>query len=344
VTTGSGAQTYAGPAILAANTAIGSGINGDITFAGTLDGARTLTVGAGGQVRFLGAVGAATPLRGVTVSKATAVTVADAFALRGQGTGSRADGLVIRGGVNNVVFSDGYTGAGRTISGFSGSGIRLAGASAGSHFAGITSANNGTGLRVDAGSYAATSVTGCTFQNNRNTGVTLTNARGLALGTAAAGNSISANANWGVYASGNLTGTQVQNNTVDGNGRFGVFVNAATGLLLGGTAPNTGNRIVNTAAWGAYSRGVYATGNLAGTLVQGNTIRANGGDGVMLADARRITIGGPGAGAGNVIDANGGYGVDARGLCTGSLVQGNTITGNARGSITVRNAWGIRVV
>ena len=344
VTTGSGAQTYAGPAILAANTAIGSGINGDITFAGTLDGARTLTVGAGGQVRFLGAVGAATPLRGVTVSKATAVTVADAFALRGQGTGSRADGLVIRGGVNNIVFSDGYAGAGRTISGFSGSGIRLAGASAGSHFAGITSANNGTGLRVDAGSYAATSVTGCTFQNNRNTGVTLTNARGLALGTAAAGNIISANANWGIYASGNLSGTQVQNNAVDGNGRFGVFLNAATGLLLGGTAPNTGNRIVNTAAWGAYSRGVYATGNLAGTLVQGNTIRANGGDGVMLADARRITIGGPGAGAGNVIDTNGGYGVDARGLCTGSLVQGNTITGNARGSITVRNAWGIRVV
>lgn len=205
------------------------------------------------------------------------------------------------------------------------------------------SANNGTGLRVDAGAYAATVITACSFRDNLTAGVSLTNARGLALGTAAAGNSISANAGWGLYATGNLGGTQVQNNTLDSNGKFGVSLESASGLLLGGTGPNAGNRIVNAAAWGAYSTGVYATGTLAGTLVQGNTIRANGGNGVMLVNAQRITIGGPEAGAGNQIVANGGFGVAASGICTGSLVQGNTITGNARGTVNVRNARGIRV-
>jgi hypothetical protein len=344
VTTGSGAQTYAGPVVLAANTTLASGRDGDITFAHAVDGARTLTVSSGGLVRFLGAVGAATPLRGVTVAKAAGVRVADGFALRGAGVATKADGLTIAAGVNNVVFSDTYTGSGRMISGFGGSGIRLAGSSAGSRFAGITSTGNGTGLRVDAGSYATTSITGCSFRESMNAGVSLANARGLALGTAAAGNSISANAGWGLYASGTLSGTQVHNNSIDGNGKFGVYLEGATGLLLGGTAPNAGNRIVNTTAWGRYSTGVYATGNLFGTRVEGNTIRANGGNGVTLANAQRITIGGPGAGAGNLIDSNGGFGVSASGTCTGSLVQGNLITGNAFGTVNVRNAKGIRVV
>ena len=101
---------------------------------------------------------------------------------------------------------------------------------------------------------------------------------------------------------------------------------------------------MTAAAWTAYSTGVYATGNLAGTVVQGNTIRANGGNGVMLVNAQRITIGGPATGAGNIIDSNGGFGVIASGKCTGSLVQGNLITGNALGTVNVRNAKGIRVV
>jgi hypothetical protein len=280
----------------------------------------------------------------VTVAKAAGVRVADGFALRGAGVSTKADGLTVAAGVNNVVFSDTYTGSGRTISGFGGSGIRLAGSSAGSLFTGIASTGNGTGLRVDAGAYATTSITGCSFRESLNAGVSLANARGLALGTAAAGNSISANAGWGLYASGTLSGTQVHNNSIDGNGKFGVYLEGATGLLLGGTAPNVGNRIVNATAWGRYSTGVYATGNLSGTRVEGNTIRANGGNGVTLANAQRIMIGGPEAGAGNLIDANGGFGVSASGTCTGSLVQGNLITGNALGTVNVRNAKGIRVV
>jgi parallel beta-helix repeat protein len=255
-----------------------------------------------------------------------------------------ADGLTIAAGVNNVVFSSGYTGGGRTFSGFSGSGIRLAGSSASSRFSGITSTKNGTGLRIDAGTYSNTTISDSSFSGNTTAGISLANARGVAVGTTLAGNSLSGNGSWGLYATGTLTGTQVTNNTIDGHAKYGVYLQAAAGLQLGGTALNSGNRIVNTTAWGAYSTGVYATGNSNGTLIQGNTIRSNSGNGVMLVSATRITVGGAASGAGNLIASNGGYGITAGGTCTGSLIQGNVITGNARGAVDVRRAKGIRVV
>jgi parallel beta-helix repeat protein len=344
VTTAVGSQTYGGPVVLASSTTLASGPGGDITFSGRLDGPQTLTVSAGGRVGFTGAVGGLAPLRGVTISKAAGVTVSDGFALNGAGAPTKADGLTIAAGVNNVVFSSGYTGGGRTFSGFGGSGIRLAGSSASSRLSGITSSKNGTGLRIDAGTYTDTTVTDSSFSGNATAGVSLANARGVAVGTTLAGNSITGNGNWGLYATGTLTGTRVQNNTIEGNAKYGVYLQAAAGLRLGGTAPNSGNRIVNAAAWSAYSTGVYATGRSTDTLIQGNTIQSNTGNGVMLVSATRITVGGAASGAGNLIAANGGYGITAGGTCTGSLIQGNTITGNAFGTVNVRKAKGIRVV
>jgi hypothetical protein len=344
VTTSAGAQTYGGPVVLAANTSLASGSGGDITFSGRLDGPQTLAVSAGGRVGFAAAVGGVTPLRGVTISRASGVAVADAFALNGAGRQTKADGLTIAAGVNNVVFSSGYTGGGRTFSGFGGSGIRLAGSSASSRFSGITSTKNGTGLRVDAGTYTDTTITGSSFSGNTTAGISLANARGVAVGTTLAGNSLSGNGSWGLRATGNLTGTQVQNNTIEGNAKYGVFLQAAAGLQLGGTALNSGNRIVNATAWRAYATGVYATGASTGTRIQGNTIRSNSGNGVMLVNATRITVGGAATGAGNLIASNGGFGITAGGTCTGSLIQGNVITGNALGKVNVRNAKGIRVV
>jgi hypothetical protein len=344
VTTSAGAQTYGGPVVLAANTSLASGSGGDITFSGRLDGPQTLAVSAGGRVGFAAAVGGVTPLRGVTISRASGVAVADAFALNGAGGQTKANGLTIAAGVNNVVFSSGYTGGGRTFSGFGGSGIRLAGSSASSRFSGITSTKNGTGLRVDAGTYTDTTITGSSFSGNTTAGISLANARGVAVGTTLAGNSLSGNGSWGLRATGNLTGTQVQNNTIEGNAKYGVFLQAAAGLQLGGTALNSGNRIVNATAWRAYATGVYATGASTGTRIQGNTIRSNSGNGVMLVNATRITVGGAATGAGNLIASNGGFGITAGGTCTGSLIQGNVITGNALGTVNVRNAKGIRVV
>ncbi|NBW97271.1 MAG: hypothetical protein EBR28_11210 [Planctomycetia bacterium] len=143
------------------------------------------------------------------------------------------------------------------------------------------------------------------------------------------------------FGAGNYAGTRVQGNTFDANARYGVVLESATNLLLGGTTVGAGNRIINSTAWKAYSTGIQASGALAGTLVQGNTISGNAGNGVVLAAARGITIGGSAAGAGNAISTNGGFGLLASGASSGSLVQGNSVTGNRMGPMSVKAAKGL---
>jgi hypothetical protein len=115
-------------------------------------------------------------------------------------------------------------------------------------------------------------------------------------------------------------------------------LNAATGLLVGGLTANTGNRIINATAWGAYSVGIEATGKLTGTRLQGNIVTGNAGSGVVLTAAQGLTVGGPHPAARNVIQANLGNGLVATNACTGSLVQGNTISGNRAGDLNTKSA------
>ena len=289
VTVGAGAQTYAGPATLLAHTVLTAGAG--ISFSGTVDGAGSLSLAAGGAITFADAVGRATALKGLAVSRASSVAVNGAFHLNGTGTAIGSHGLSIGAGVNNVVFAAIGSGS-RTIQNFSGSGIRFAGSSTYSTITGIVSRGNGTGISFAPGVY---------------------------------------------------TGTRVQDNTFDANARYGVVLDGATNLLFGGTAVNAGNRIINSTAWKAYSTGIQAGGNLAGTHLQGNTISGNAGNGIVLVAARGITIGGATPGAGNTILANNGFGLLASGISNGSVVQGNAIAGNRMGAVNVRAAKGLRV-
>jgi hypothetical protein len=140
-----------------------------------------------------------------------------------------------------------------------------------------------------------------------------------------------------------MTGSVVQNNTLDANGRAGVSLNAATGLLVGGITANTGNRIINATAWGAYSVGVEATGKLTGTRLQGNLVSGNAGSGVVLIAAQGLTVGGTHPATRNVIQANLGNGLVASGVSTGSLVQGNAISGNRAGDLNTKMAKNLTV-
>jgi len=82
--------------------------------------------------------------------------------------------------------------------------------------------------------------------------------------------------------------------------------------------------------------------------VQGNTISGLKGNGVMLSAVQGITIDGGATGAGNTISKNGasgvGFGINASGLCTGSLVDGNLVSGNKSGHYFTKNARGITVI
>ena len=115
---------------------------------------------------------------------------------------------------------------------------------------------------------------------------------------------------WCIAGRNNLIGSATAGNTITGNGQHGVYV----------------------------------TGDVTGTQVQGNEISGNAGNGVMLASARKLTIGGSSSGAGNGIVGNQGYGLYAFGVCTGSVVQANVIVANAEGNVNLTNSRGIKYI
>ena len=81
-----------------------------------------------------------------------------------------------------------------------------------------------------------------------------------------------------------------------------------------------------------------------GNKVRGNEITSNGGNGVTIISSRQVTIGGSASGAGNQIVANQGYGLEASGGCSGTLVQSNEFAANAEGNVNLTNSRGITYI
>ncbi len=115
-----------------------------------------------------------------------------------------------------------------------------------------------------------------------------------------------------------------------------IELNAGGGVTLLGGENNqigesgNGNSIVRNGKWG-----LYASGSLDGSAVQGNVIRGNRGNGVFLRAAQGLLVGGMANGSGNSIVRNKAFGILATGNCSGSTVEGNTIVRNTAGNINV---------
>jgi hypothetical protein len=136
--------------------------------------------------------------------------------------------------------------------------------------------------------------------------------------TANAGNLISGNHGLGIdfgHASavvqGNLIGTDATGTQALGNGT-GIF--AFESITMGGTAAGAGNVISGNARDGIEIRGDanIALGNRIGTDITGTRPLGNGGNGVTIIGSSSTfgnTIGGSVSGAGNTISANGGDGI-----------------------------------
>ena len=125
-------------------------------------------------------------------------------------------------------------------------------------------------------------------------------------------------------------------NDIHGN-QGGISLSAARNNIIG--TPTAGNAIADNGPYG-----VYVTGKVTGTQVQGNTITTSGANGVMLDQAKSLMLGGGDAGAGNMIVLNQGFGLFAFGVCTGSVVQANTIVANAQGNVNLINSKGIKYI
>ena len=99
--------------------------------------------------------------------------------------------------------------------------------------------------------------------------------------------------------------------------------------------PGNGNTIS-----GNGQDGLTISGDSTGSKAQANAISLNASNGVKLVNARKVTIGGNGAGQGNQVVNNGGYGIFAQGKNPGTVVVGNQVSGNGQGDTNLASSGG----
>lgn len=112
---------------------------------------------------------------------------------------------------------------------------------------------------------------GSTISGNRGSGVVLTGAAGSTIGYPLAGNIITDNGRFGLYATGRLDGSSVQANTIKGNGASGVRLSSARGITIGGANPVEPNVISDNAGWGIFASGWSSDSALSTNFVNNNT-------------------------------------------------------------------------
>ncbi len=145
---------------------------------------------------------------------------------------------------------------------------------------------------------------------------------------------------------GDLIGTNALGTAAIGNSDAGVeLVNGAADNTIGGTSAGSGDVISANGGVGVDIEGLDSDGNLVegdliGTGTTGSSALGNAESGVSISfSASGNTIGGAAAGAGDVISANGGDGIEiASNATTGNIVEGDSIGTNAARTAALANA------
>ncbi|MDD2990284.1 MAG: cadherin domain-containing protein, partial [Zoogloea sp.] len=325
-------------------------------YAGTplvmLDGAAT-GAGATGLEFKLGSSGSSVrglvignfSLYGIHVNQVSSITIAGNYLgtdLSGGSAAGNGIGLFILESGNNLV--GGTSAADRNIiSGNTGKGLEVSGAIA---------TNN-----IIQGNYVGLDHTGSVDLGNGGDGVSIAgSARNNLIGgtTPAERNVISGNAGAGVRiystttafntVSGNYIGTNAAGTANIGNGGSGVVLAGVSGNTIGSLSTGGGNLISGNAG-----DGVLVETASDGTLIYGNTIVANGEEGIQVWDgATNTVIGDATPGGRNIISGNTLQGIGIYGsTVTGTVVRGNwigvaadgvTAQGNGRQGIHVSQA------
>jgi titin len=269
--------------------------------------------------------------------------------------GSLANGVRLEGANWNTIGGP-AAGAGNLISGNGLIGLLIE----------YSSANLVQGNRIGTNADGTAALT-TTARNNAYGGILLDggSAHNMIGGAGGAGNVVAGNASGQIAGTAPLglslinpftTSNVVQGNFfgTDGSGRIGLgggavsISNGASGNTIGGTTRRTGNLISgNLDAYGVTIADQSTTGN----MVQGNFIGTDSTGTNAVANLSGIgifapgnTIGGAGAGAGNVIAGNGGATGPGIGLVlsgantTNNVVQGNLIGVQPNGASPLGNA------
>jgi CSLREA domain-containing protein len=155
--------------------------------------------------------------------------------------------------------------------------------------------------------------------------------RGLVLRNIA-GHAIVLATGGGNVLAGNYIGMMPNGRTASPNSGHGIVVFNSSNNRIGGTAPVQANLIsrnTGTGVGGAIvvqgGSGNIIQGNLIGTDITGLVAQPNEASGISIVDSSNNLIGGPDAGAANLISANRTAGVRIAGLSSQNVVQANLI-------------------
>ena len=156
---------------------------------------------------------------------------------------------------------------------------------------------------------------------------------------------MSGNLRYGIEIRGNAYDNHIFNTVVGAgfqateplpNALGGIFIGQGTsGTVIGGNEPFMANRVL-------FNRGPGITlGKSSSTIVIGNVIRENVGDGLWINGGRDNLIGLPGLG--NEILANGSNGIRVAGDTQGSVITGNRITASGGNGMQLTAAQNLSV-
>lgn len=270
---------------------------------------------------------------GVAISGAGSVVQGNYIGINSSGTaavGNSSSGVFVT--VGSVTVGGAVPGAGNVISGNGSHGIE-----------------NLTGpFNTFQGNYIGTNASGTSAVPNLVNGIVLGTPGNLIGGsTPGAGNLISGNATHGLVMSGssasnnsvqgNQIGTDATGTAAISNGGYGILLGGSPGTTIGGTTPDARNIISGNAIAGisvdADNTVIY--GNYIGTDSSG-TVALPNSTGVILLSGSNTTIGGTLAGAGNLISANAGAGVQAA-VSTNARILGNLIGTDGTGTLSLGN-------
>jgi parallel beta-helix repeat protein len=233
----------------------------------------------------------------------------------------------------------------------------------------VISGNDGVGIQVSAtlgtlitNNYIGLDPGGVSALPNQSDGINVSVTGTVGPTAAITDNVISGNERNGIYLdgagvtgvviTGNLIGTNANAAHALGNGNEGVAILNASGNTVGGTTSALANVIAGNSADGVLIQGIGGV-MPADNLIEGNFIGTNTASvsglgntdaGVDILNGSSNTVGGTATGAGNVISANGGFGVEIQNNLTpaanGNLIQGNMIGTTAAGTAALGNIQG----
>ena len=214
--------------------------------------------------------------------------------------------------------------------------------------------SNGVLIAINSADATASNnrVLGNTIRGNSGRGIAVVTASNNSIGSAnpGEGNTIIANVGAGVallsgatanVVQGNLIGTDAAGSVRVGNLGSGVVIDAGTANVIGGVADGEGNRIAYNAA-GITVTSAVATTDTANRLL-GNVIDHNVAEGIKVTASRYTVVGGLTQGEGNSIRFNGSDGVLLDGTTQWVQVLGNDVGTDADGNNLGNAGDGIQV-